>query len=47
MKRFKNSYSNLVSRDAKSRLLNFLKDWANNEGKFEEKANANWKKIIN
>ncbi len=35
MKRFKNNYSNLVSKDAKSRLVTFLKDWANREGKFE------------
>lgn len=35
MKRFKNSYSNLVTKDAKSRLLSFLKDWAQREGKFE------------
>lgn len=35
MKRFKNNYSNLVSKDAKSRLISFLKDWANREGKFE------------
>lgn len=35
MKRFKNSYSNLVTKDAKSRLLSFLKNWAENEGKFE------------
>jgi len=45
MKRFKNSYSNLVSRDAKSRLLNFLKDWANNEGKFEGKRRCKLEKI--
>ena len=36
MKRFKNNYSNLVSKDAKSRLIGFLKDWANREGTFEE-----------
>ncbi|MEC4004549.1 Crp/Fnr family transcriptional regulator [Flavobacterium sp. SUN052] len=35
MKRFKNNYSNLVSKDAKTRLLSFLKDWAEREGKFE------------
>ncbi|WP_396155593.1 Crp/Fnr family transcriptional regulator, partial [Flavobacterium macrobrachii] len=35
MKRFKNNYSNLVSKDAKSRLISFLKDWANREGIFE------------
>ena len=33
MKRFKNSYSNLVSKDAKTRLLTFLKEWAEREGK--------------
>ena len=33
MKRFKNSYSNLVSKDAKTRLLSFLKEWADREGK--------------
>jgi CRP-like cAMP-binding protein len=32
MKRFKNNYSNLVSKDAKSRLVTFLKDWAVKEG---------------
>jgi len=32
MKRFKNSYSNLVSKDAKTRLYSFLKDWAEREG---------------
>ena len=35
MKRFKNNYSNLVSKDAKSRLVSFLKDWATKEGVFE------------
>lgn len=35
MKRFKNNYSNLVSKDAKSRLVTFLKDWATREGTFE------------
>lgn len=35
MKRFKNSYSNLVSKDAKSRLVSFLKEWAKSEGKWE------------
>ena len=34
MKRFKNNYSNLVSKDAKSRLLTFLKEWAEKEGTF-------------
>jgi CRP-like cAMP-binding protein len=33
MKRFKNNYSNLVSKDAKTRLVSFLKDWAEKEGK--------------
>ena len=32
MKRFKNNYSNLVSKDAKTRLSSFLKDWAEREG---------------
>lgn len=32
MKRFKNNYSNLVSKDAKTRLITFLKDWAQKEG---------------
>ena len=33
MKRIKNSYSNLISKDAKTRLILFLKDWAKSEGK--------------
>ncbi len=33
MKRIKNSYANLVSKDAKTRLFQFLKDWAEKEGK--------------
>ncbi|WP_281238777.1 MULTISPECIES: Crp/Fnr family transcriptional regulator [Flavobacterium] len=33
MKRIKNSYSNLISKDAKTRLYQFLKDWADKEGK--------------
>lgn len=33
MKRIKNSYANLVSKDAKTRLYQFLKDWAEKEGK--------------
>lgn len=33
MKRIKNSYSNLVSKDAKTRLFQFLKDWSEKEGK--------------
>lgn len=32
MKRIKNSYSNLISKDAKSRLSLFLKDWGETEG---------------
>lgn len=35
MKRIKNSYANLVSKDAKTRLYQFLKDWAEKEGKQE------------
>jgi CRP-like cAMP-binding protein len=35
MKRLKNSYSNLIFKDAKSRLFQFLKDWAEKEGVFE------------
>ena len=35
MKRIKNNYSNLVSKDAKTRLITFLKDWADREGKRE------------
>jgi CRP-like cAMP-binding protein len=35
MKRFKSNYSNLVSKDAKSRLVTFLKEWAEREGKRE------------
>lgn len=33
MKRLKNSYANLVSKDAKTRLITFLKEWAEREGK--------------
>ncbi len=33
MKRIKNNYSNLISKDAKTRLFQFLKDWAEKEGK--------------
>lgn len=32
MKRIKNSYSNLISKDARTRLISFLKDWAEKEG---------------
>jgi CRP-like cAMP-binding protein len=35
MKRIKNNYANLVSKDAKSRLLTFLNDWIEREGKKE------------
>lgn len=37
MKRFKNNYTNLVSKDAKTRLNSFLKDWAQREGVQEGK----------
>ncbi|MFV8270635.1 Crp/Fnr family transcriptional regulator [Flavobacterium sp. GT2N3] len=33
MKRIKNSYSNLISKDAKTRMFQFLKDWAEKEGR--------------
>ncbi|AWI25553.1 Crp/Fnr family transcriptional regulator [Flavobacterium pallidum] len=32
MKRIRNNYSNLVSKDARTRLYQFLKDWAEREG---------------
>lgn len=32
MKRIRNNYSNLVSKDAKSRLRQFFRDWAEREG---------------
>ena len=32
MKRIKNSYANLISKDAKTRLCQFLTDWADKEG---------------
>ena len=35
MKRIRNNYSNLISKDAKTRLNVFLKDWAESEGKKE------------
>jgi CRP-like cAMP-binding protein len=35
--RLHNSYANLVSKDAKTRLLLFLKEWAQREGKIEGK----------
>ncbi len=34
MKRIKNNYSNLISKDAKTRLYTFIKEWAEREGKF-------------
>lgn len=33
MKRIRNNYSNLISKDAKTRLFTFFKDWAEREGK--------------
>ena len=33
MKRIKNNYSNLMSKDAKTRLFTFIKEWAEKEGK--------------
>ena len=33
MKRIKNNYANLISKDAKTRLLTFLKEWAERDGK--------------
>jgi CRP-like cAMP-binding protein len=33
MKRIKNNYSNLMSKDAKTRLFTFIKEWAEREGK--------------
>lgn len=36
MKRIKNNYANLMSKDAKTRLLTFIKDWAQREGKVEQ-----------
>lgn len=35
MKRIKNNYANLVSKDAKTRLVTFFKEWAEREGKYE------------
>ena len=37
MKRLKNNYANLVSKDAKTRLLTFLKEWAERDGKQDGK----------
>lgn len=36
MKRLKNNYSNLVSKDAKTRLFIFLNEWATKEGEKKE-----------
>lgn len=36
MKRIKNSYVNLISKDAKTRLYQFIKDWGEREGKIIE-----------
>jgi CRP/FNR family transcriptional regulator len=33
MKRIKNNYSNLMNKDAKTRLFTFIKEWAEKEGK--------------
>ncbi|MCF6133128.1 Crp/Fnr family transcriptional regulator [Flavobacterium wongokense] len=35
MKRLKNNYANLISKDAKTRLLTFIKEWAERDGKME------------
>jgi len=35
LKRIRNNYANLVSKDAKTRLCQFLHDWAGREGKTE------------
>lgn len=35
MKRIRNNYANLVSKDARTRLHHFLKDWSEREGKRE------------
>lgn len=35
MKRLKNSYNNLISKDARTRLLTFLNEWAQKEGVFD------------
>ncbi|RUT69482.1 Crp/Fnr family transcriptional regulator [Flavobacterium cupreum] len=32
MKKVKNNYSNLISKDARTRLIDFIKDWAEKEG---------------
>ncbi|MBS7786549.1 Crp/Fnr family transcriptional regulator [Flavobacterium sp. CYK-55] len=33
MKRLKNNYNNLMSKDARSRLITFIREWAEREGK--------------
>lgn len=33
MKRLKNNYANLVSKDARTRLVSFMKEWAERDGK--------------
>ncbi|WP_428224941.1 Crp/Fnr family transcriptional regulator [Flavobacterium sp.] len=38
LKRIKNNYANLMSKDAKTRLKTFLKEWAEREGKIEKNA---------
>ena len=38
LKRIKNNYANLMSKDAKTRLKTFLKEWAEREGKIENNA---------
>lgn len=35
MKRIKNNYANLMSKDAKTRLHTFIKEWAEKEGKIQ------------
>ena len=35
LKRLKNNYSNLVFKDARTRLIHFLKEWATKEGRVE------------
>ncbi|MBC5838860.1 Crp/Fnr family transcriptional regulator [Flavobacterium muglaense] len=37
LKNIKNQYSNLVSKDAKNRLLHFLKEWATKDGLIDKK----------
>jgi len=35
MKRIKNNYANLISKDARTRLYTFIKEWAEKEGKVD------------